>query len=479
MVVLPEIIGDHMVLQRDRPIHIWGWAAPDERVTVSLADARIGVSAEEAGRWAIDLPSMSSGGPFIMTVEGTNSIQIKDVLIGDLWLASGQSNMEMPLAGFVEGRVKDDEKEIREADYPEIRFFKINPVASSYPLADLRQKGNWCICSPETAPRFSAVAYSFARELLSSQKVPIGIVDATWGGTPAEAWISLPGLTADAALSPAFDEFNALAARHAEIKRHWDIEDAEDALAASAGTPPPARIRDRGFDKAGPGTLFNGMIAPLLPLSITGVIWYQGETSATPLRAALYQRLFPALIQDWRREWQRQDLPFLYVQLTNWNAQSQLWPVIREAQRRALCLRNTAMAVTIDIGDSENLHPPDKQTIGHRLALAARATVYGEPVEYSGPLYAGKSFEPGGLRIWFDHADGLESSVNHVPGFELAGEDGAFLPATGTRIEGATILLSTNEVRMPVRARYGWEDDPKLDLHNSAALPASPFSTEP
>jgi len=241
MVVLPEILGDHMVLQRNHPIHIWGWADPEEKLSVQLGDMNVSVSANEGGKWAVDLPAMSPGGPFELTVKGTNVVKLKDIFIGDVWVASGQSNMEMPLAGFVEGRVKDDEQEIRAADYPEIRFFKVNPVASSYPLVDFRQKGGWLICSPETAARFSAVAYFFARELLSSQEVPIGIVDSTWGGTPAEAWMSLPGLTSDASLAPAFDEFNALAARHAEIKRVWDIEDAEDALAASSGEAPPAR----------------------------------------------------------------------------------------------------------------------------------------------------------------------------------------------------------------------------------------------
>jgi sialate O-acetylesterase len=220
------------------------------------------------------------------------------------------------------------------------------------------------------------------------------------------------------------------------------------------------------------------MIAPLLPLRICGVIWYQGETSATRLRAGIYRRLFPALIQDWRRCWRQMDLPFLYVQLTNWNAQSNLWPVIREAQRHTLFLRNTAMVVTIDVGDGENLHPPNKQSIGQRLALAARATIYGEPIEFSGPLYCDKSLEPGALRLWFDHANGLRTSANNVPGFEIAGEDSVFFPATEARIDDTSIVLSSPEVRRPVEARYGWADDPKLDLYNAAGLPASPFATE-
>jgi sialate O-acetylesterase len=478
MVSLPEFLGDHMVLQRDRPIRIWGWAAPGESVTVRLERAAGMVVADQGGKWAIDLPPMISGGPLKLTVEGTNVVEIEDVLVGDLWIASGQSNMEMPLAGFVEGRIKDDEAEMRAADYPEIRFFKVNPAASAYPLANLRQKGQWFVCTPETAPRFSAVAYFFCRELLSTQKAPMGVIDSTWGGSPAEAWISLEGLTADASLSPAFDEFHSIAQQYSGESNRWDREDAEDALAVSAGTAAPERSRKHDFDKAGPGTLFNGMIAPLLPLRVRGVLWYQGEANATPLRAAHYHRLFPALIQDWRLRWRQYDMPFLFVQLTNWRAETQLWPVIREAQRRALCLANTAMAVTIDVGDSENLHPPDKQTIGHRLALAARAIVYGEPIEFAGPMYREASLEAGALRIWSDHADGLRSSSDNVPGFEVAGEDGVFLTATKARIDGTSIVVSNPLVCRPIEARYGWDDDPKLDLYNEAGLPASPFSTE-
>jgi sialate O-acetylesterase len=477
-VSLPKIIGDHMVLQRNRPIRIWGWAAPGEEVFVTLGSVQGAAHADQNGNWAIDLPPMKAGGPFQMTVKGTNVIEIEDILIGDLWVASGQSNMELPLGGTPQAKVNNAEQEIQSATHPEIRLFHVDKVASTYPLVDLRQKGGWSICSPQSVSDFSAVAYFFGRELASTEKVPVGLIDSSWGGTPAEAWISLSGLTADASLISAFDEFNSMAFIHGQDMHRWANEDAEDALAKRQGLPTPVRNRNHGFDSAAPGTLFNGMIFPLLPMRIRGVIWYQGEANTTPLRAPIYDRLFPAMIQDWRKKWQQNDLPFLFVQLANWNAHSaQRWPLVREAQRRALSLPDTAMAVTIDVGDSDNIHPGNKQAVGHRLALAARATVYQEPIEFSGPLFFEASLETGALRVWFTHADGLHTSGQSVPGIELAGDDHVFLPATEARIEGETILLSNPKIPRPVYARYGWDDDPKLDLYNGASLLASPFSS--
>jgi sialate O-acetylesterase len=477
-VVLPKVLGDHMVIQRDRPIHIWGWAAQGEDIVVKLDRAQSATRADQAGNWAVDLPPMKAGGPFQMTVKGTSQIQVDDILIGDLWIASGQSNMEMPLGGTPDAKVNNAEQEIQAASHPEIRLLHVERAASTYPMADLHQKRGWTVCSPETVRNFSAVAYFFGRGIAASEKVPIGLIDSSWGGTPAEAWISLSGLTSNAALISAFDEFNNLAAIHGQDVLRWDRENAEDDQAKSLGQPAPARTRSYAFDGAGPGTLFNGMISPLLPLRVRGVIWYQGEQNTTPLRAPIYERLFPAMIQDWRKKWKQEDMPFLFVQLANWSAHTgQRWPIVREAQRHALSLANTAMAVTIDVGDSNTVHPGDKQSVGHRLALAARAVAYREPIEFSGPLFAETSLEPRALRVWFHHADGMHTAVTDVPGFELAGDDQVFLPATEARIEGESILLSNPAIAKPIYVRYGWEDDPKLNLYNADNLPASPFST--
>jgi sialate O-acetylesterase len=468
-----------MVIQRDQPVHVWGWADAGEDVVVTLNGATRETHADAGGQWAVDLPPMKAGGPYQMTVQGKNALTVQDILIGDLWVASGQSNMEMPVSGFATAPLKDSDHEIQTANHPEIRLFHSDGVSSPYPMIDFHQKSGWVVCTPDSVAKFSAIAYFFGREISSVEKVPVGLVDSTWGGTPAESWISLPGITTDAALAPAFDEFNVIASRRGEEAERWAREDAADAAARSAGQTPPKRNRNRSFDGAIPAGLFNGMIAPLLPMHVRGAIWYQGESNATALRAPVYGRLFPALIEDWRRGWKQEDMPFLFVQLANYNAHgSKYWPAIRDAQRRTLSLANTGMAVSVDVGDSNNIHPADKKTVAHRLALIARATVYGESIEYSGPLFSAVSLEPGALRVWFKHAEGLRTSGSMVPDFEVAGDDHNFLPATDAHIEGEQIVVSNPKILKPIYVRYGYQDDPKVDLYNSAKLPASPFSSE-
>jgi sialate O-acetylesterase len=481
-VTLPVILSNHMLLQRDQPVHIWGWAEPGEEVSVELNAHRAATVADQNGAWAVDLPPMQAGGPFQMTVHGTNTIQVDDILVGDLWVASGQSNMEFPLNGFAGAPLKDGPHEIAAANHPELRLFHVEGSSINYPLVDLHQKTGWTVCTPETVPNFSAIAYFFGRELAATQKISLGLIDSTWGGTPAESWISLPAMTGNAALAPAFDEFAMISARRATELKRWEREDADDAVTRSKGQTPPKRSRNRSFDGNTPAALFNGMIAPLQAMHIRGVIWYQGEGSATTSRTPIYGRLFPALIEDWRKGWKQPEMPFLFVQLANYNAHgSKYWPAIRDAQRRTLTLvPHTGMAVAIDVGESNNVHPADKQTVAHRLALAARATVYGEPIEYSGPLVSHTSLEAGALRVWFHHAAGLRSSGAQVPGFEVAGDDHNFLPATDAHIEGDQIVVSNPKIARPVYVRYGFQDDPnpKLDLYNSAGLPAATFSIE-
>jgi sialate O-acetylesterase len=318
-VTLPVILSNHMLLQRDQPVHIWGWAEPGEEITVTLGDQQRTTHAEQGGTWAVDLPPMKAGGPFQMTVKGTNTLKVDDILVGDLWVASGQSNMEMFLSGFPGGPVKDSAQEIQSANHPEIRLFHVEGASTNYPMVDFHQKGGWMVCTPETVAKFSAVAYFFGREISAVEKVPVGLVDSAWGGTPAESWISLPDLTSDASLSPAFAEFETMAAKRGDELKRWEREDADDAVTRSAGQTPPQRTRNRSFDGSTPTALFNGMIAPLLPMHVRGVIWYQGESNATMLRAPIYGRLFPALIEDWRHGWKNEQMPFLFVQLANYD----------------------------------------------------------------------------------------------------------------------------------------------------------------
>ncbi|MBV8866205.1 MAG: sialate O-acetylesterase [Acidobacteriaceae bacterium] len=477
---LPKILSSHMVVQRDRPVHVWGWADPGERVTVTLNSATISATADKFGHWSVYLPPRVAGGPVQITVAGTNRIVLDDVLIGDVWFASGQSNMEMPLGGFPGSAVvKNAEKEISQANHPEMRLLLVRHKASAFPLADFEGDESWTACSPETAAKFSAVAYFFGREIAQHEHIPVGLIDSTWGGTPAESWVSLNGISADAALMPVFSARAQMINEQTDLSSRVALEKREDADARAKGLPPPKHPWHPDPASWDPSWLYNGMVAPALGFGIKGVIWYQGESNSGPERAPLYGKVFRTLIRDWRSRWQQGDFPFLFVQISSFNASpSEDWPAVREAQRRTLSLAETAMAVTIDVGDRDNIHPPDKQTVGNRLALAARALVYGERVEYSGPAYRQTSGENNCLRVWFDHvAEGLDAKGGAVQGFEVAGDDHRFFAATG-RIEGASVLLTSSQVEQPKYVHYGWQNVPIVNLYNSAGLPASPFTSE-
>lgn len=338
--------------------------------------------------------------------------------------------------------------------------------AAEFPLRNA--DATWTVCSPETAAKFSAVAYFFGRELNAREHVPIGLIDSTWGGTVAEAWVSLESIAADAALMPVFATRAAMMQSQGEMGAILAKERREGGN--HPWHPDPASWA--------PAALFNGMIAPVTPYTIKGVIWYQGESNSRLSFAPMYAKIFPALIADWRRQWHIGNFPFLFVQIANFKSNAtEDWAVIREAQRHTLALANTAMAVTIDIGDPDNVHPADKQTVGARLALAARVLAYGENVEYSGPLFRQATPEGYGVRVWFDHAaDGLTARSGDLQGFEIAGEDGRFRSAAA-RIDGKTVVVNSGQVPEPKYVRYGWANAPIVNLYNSSGLPASPFTS--
>ena len=326
------------------------------------------------------------------------------------------------------------------------------------------------------------MALAFGRELHSKLGVPIGLIQTAWGGTPLDAWTSLGAISQDPALMPVFAEWNKLMRNHALELLRYDraAKDWERAAAlAKADRKPLPPVPEKPAGPAGgsqPGSLFNAMVAPITPYAIRGVIWYQGEANGYNPRAAIYGRLFQAMIRDWRGAWGIGDFPFLFVQLANYSTGSPdtAWPEVREGQRQALTLRNTAMAVTIDIGTPDNIHPPDKETVGARLSLGARALAYGESIEYSGPLPRQVTPEPGALRVWFDHAAGLAARGGPAAGFEVAGADKKYVPAEA-RIEGSTVVVRADSVASPVAVRYGWADSPRCNLFNPDGLPASPF----
>ncbi len=467
---LPALISDHMMLQRDMPARIWGWADPGESVTVSFDGQKAAAIADNDGKWHIFLKPTSRSEPAELLVAGKNTIAVHDVLTGEVWLASGQSNMEFSMA-----RVDKSDQEIAAANYPSIRFFLVKKAVADQPAEDV--VGNWVVCSPDTVKPYSAVAYFFAREIFQTQHVPVAVIDTYWGGTPAQSWTSAPALRTEPALSFIQEDWQATLARYPDAKQKYD-----DALAKWQETKSGAEPRP----PAGPGHqntpsgLYNAMIAPLTPYAIRGVIWYQGEANASQAHAYAYRRLFRTMIEDWRSAWGIGAFPFYFVQLANFTSNG-WWPLLRESQTETLNLRNTAMAVTTDIGNPTDIHPTDKQDVGHRLALPARALVYGEKIVYSGPMFREMTTEGSEARVWFDFADGGLATRGGAPlsGFEIAGSDGAFVPADA-RIDGETVVVSCTSVTQPAMVRYGWADNPTTaTLVNRQGLPASPFRNKP
>lgn len=473
---LPALFGDHMVVQRDVPVHVWGTAEPGEAVQVEFRGQRASTAAAEDGHWEVYLAPGPAGGPFGLAVEGSNRVEFKDVHVGEVWVGSGQSNMVWPLE-----RSRDAEQEIAAAEYSGIRYFKVTLNTSETRLEDV--EGQWQVVSPETAGGFSGVGYFFARHLHKQLGVSMGIIQSAWGGTPAESWTSARTLAEEPALANMSAEFAAEAmadeAVYAERLASWEKRSAAakaEGKEAPRRPPPPRALRPQNK----PSALFNAMIAPLLPYAVRGTIWYQGENNASRGQGYLYRRLFRAMIEDWRREWGIGAFPFLFVQLANYGRvpEESTWPELREAQAMALGLANTGMAVTIDVGNPTDIHPRNKQDVGLRLALAARAIAYGEhDLEYSGPLFRQATRDASGLRLWFDHVGGgLEARSGPLEGFQVAGRDGKFVPAQAS-ISGDTVLVSSAGVEHPVRARYAWAADAKGNLFNDAGLPASPFQT--
>ncbi len=475
---LPAVIGDGMVLQRDIKVPIWGTADPGEKVTVTLGDQKAAATADADGRWMVRLDPLKAGGPFEMTVVGSNRITLKDILVGEVWVCSGQSNMAMAVKACANAA-----QEIAAADYPNIRLFTVSRTVAATPQSDT--KGAWVHCSPETVPDFSAAAYYFGRHLYKELNVPIGLIHTSWGGTPAEAWTSRATLEADPDLKVIVDRWDDQIAKYRKTDSAAEPaakpaargKAAKPAAGGKAAKPPtdPATSPHRA---AG---LYNGMIHPLIPYAIRGAIWYQGESNAG--RAYQYRKLFPAMIQDWRKAWGQGDFPFLFVQLANYQPRKpepadSAWAELREAQTMTLSLPKTGMAVIIDIGEANDIHPKNKQDVGKRLARAALAIAYGKHIPYSGPMYDSMKIEGDAIRLTFKHVDGgLVARGGELKGFAIAGDDRRFVWADA-KIDGDTILVRSDKVAKPKAVRYAWADNPECNLYNKADLPASPFRTD-
>ena len=479
-VKLPHVLSDHMVLQQEAPIPIWGTAQPGESVSVTLGEQKATAAAAASGRWSVRLEPLKAGGPLEMTVSGKNTLKVTDILVGEVWLASGQSNM----VWWVKTS-KDADKEIAAADHPSIRMFTVGNAVAGKPMSDV--PGQWQVCSSKTVPDFSAVAYFFGRELHKAMNVPVGLINSSWGGTPAESWASRAALLGNPALRIMVERWDKIVADYQKARAYYHTPVAvwiDDSIAAENSgrrvTPAPKTAGDDPrLNPWRASGLYNAMIAPVIPFAIKGAIWYQGESNAA--RAYQYRTLFPAMIQDWRQAWGQGDFPFLFVQLANFATkapQDGTWAELREAQTMTLSLEKTGMAVAVDIGDPANIHPANKQEVGRRLALAAQAIAYGKQVEWYGPMYDSMAIDGDQVRIKFGHAQGLRTQDGR-PARELviAGEDRKFVEAQAT-IEGDTLVVSSPAVAKPAAVRYGWNDCPTCTLINAAGLPASPFRTD-
>jgi sialate O-acetylesterase len=476
---LPALFSDNMVLQHGTRVPVWGWAEDGETVTIQFHDQKLKTKAAH-GQWIVHLKKLDAGGPDELTVSGKNTIVLKNVLVGEVWVCSGQSNMELPLS-----RSFEPQGDIAAAANPNLRVFTVPKVKSEKPITDV--KASWQKCGPDTVKDFSAVAYYFGRALQKELKVPVGLIHTSWGGSPAEVWMSEKVLKANPEYQKAI-----LDGYQTGLKNY------QDALEKFKKDDADARTQGKSLDRKPPSPpswkpaeLYNGMIAPLIPYATKGAIWYQGESNAG--RAWQYRTLFPDLIRNWRNDWGQGDFTFLLVQLAPWDKNRKRpldqitaapgdsdWAELREAQSHsAQVLPKVGVVVITDVGDKDDIHPTKKRPVGERLALAARGLAYGEKVEYSGPAYKGMKVKGDKVVLTFDHVGhGLEARGGELKGFAIAGADRKFVWAKAELQPDNSVVVTSPEVPQPVAVRYGWADYPVVNLENKEGLPASPFRTD-
>ncbi len=473
-VTLPAIFSDHLVLLSGKPVPVWGAAAANEEVTVAIGSQKKTTKADASGKWSVKLDALAvSATPQTLTI-GDKTIH--DVLVGEVWLGSGQSNMAMTVQG-----AKDLEGSRKAANTPEIRMFVESSSASE--TAQTQGKGQWHVCSPETVGRFSATLYFFGRTLHDSLKVPVGLINSSVGGTPIESWIDkdvqlatpelktyTEGLVAGQA---GFEPEKAMALYKKQTVK-W-AEDVKTARAAGRDIPrkPKDPVQTRAH-KGGVGGLFNGKIAPLIPYAIRGAIWYQGEANSQDAKVGHYQRQLTLLAADWRKRW-GDEFAFGWVQLPNFIRAGEGWPLMREQMMNALqTIPRSGMATTIDIGEAKDIHPKNKQDVGWRLAQWALGTVYHKEVEaICGPLIDTVTAKGAEMVLTFKHSKGLNARGG-LTGFEVAGADEKW-QAAQAKIEGETVIVSASSVPEPKKVRYAWKDFPTATLFNGAGMPASTF----
>lgn len=478
------VFSDHMVLQRDKPVPIWGWGDAGEKVTVEFGGQKKLATAGQDGKWMAKLdalPASAEGRALSVTSDKPeHKAEFKDVLVGEVWLGSGQSNM-----AFLVRNARDADKEMAASNLPLIRGFKEESAGAKTPQAD--GKGKWVVCSPESVGTFSAALFFMGREIHRELKVPVGLINSSVGGTPIELWIAAEAQASVPELKQNVEEQKQAATPEAAQKaqdlyqRAMASYEKRVAKAKADGQPVPPKPRDPSDlrqRKTGIGILFNGKIAPLIPYAIRGAIWYQGEANSHPPKGILYQYQLPLLVKDWRARW-GDDFPFAWAQLPNYGRTVEDWCLVQEAELKTLKLPHTGMAVTIDVGERDNIHPKNKQEVGKRLSYWALGEVYGQKVASTcGPLPASHEIRGPEVVVTFKHADGgLKSKDGELKGFMLAGEDKQWKPAAA-RIDGDKVIVSSAEVAKPVALRYAWAVWPVCNLYNGAGIPASPFRTD-
>ncbi len=483
---LPALFTDHMVLQQGQKNRVWGWAEPGEAVTVSIEKQEHQATADDKGRWTVKLQSLPAGGPHVLAVKGKNEIRVEDVLVGEVWICSGQSNM-----GFALAQATDGDLEAATARFPNIRLISVPQVGTQEPQDDFQ--GTWAVCSPQEAASFSAVGYLFGRQLHLALDVPIGLIDNAWGGSACEAWIRRDLMAAD-------EKYKPLLERWDETVKNYDAEKVaanfEKQLAAwreasakarADGQPLPQRPRAPQNPLTGnhrPANIYCGVLKPTIGYGIRGAIWYQGESNAG--RAYQYRDLFPLMIQSWREEWQQGDFPFYWVQLADFKAEQSEpaasdWAELREAQTLSQKLPNTGQAVIIDVGEGKDIHPKNKETVANRLARLALARDYGRSdLAHHSPEY--KSMEKDGSRIvvTLDYVGGGLATFDTAEprGFAIAGADQKFVWAQARLVGTDKVEVWSDAVAEPVAVRYAWADNPVCNVYSKEGLPVTPFRTD-
>ena len=483
-VKLPAIFGSHMVLQRDLADKVWGKADAGEEVTVTIGDQSKKATADDKGKWSVTLDPLNAGGPHVLTVKGKNTVTFEDVLVGEVWICSGQSNMQWDLS-----QANDGDLEALAANFPKIRLISVPQIGTQEPKDDF--KGKWELCTPATAKTFSAVGFLFGKQLYQTLDVPIGLIDDSWGGSAAEAWVKRDVLEKDERFKPLMDRWVAIEKDRDAMKAKYEealAKHKEAAAKAKAEGKTAPRAPQSPNDLLGgnsrPGNIYNGVLKPTIGYGIKGAIWYQGESNAG--RAYQYRDLFPLLIQSWRDEWGVGDFSFYWVQLADFLPEKSepgdsSWAELREAQTMTMSrLKNTGQAVIIDIGEGQDIHPRNKQDVAKRLARWALAKDYGVQVSYQSPTYKSLEVTDGKAIVTIDHVGGGLKPYDfpEIKGFTIAGKDRKFAKAKAKLIGGDKVEVSAEGVSEPVSVRYGWADNPVCNLYGRNGLPLTPFRTD-